>query len=176
MQTPTGESTERASPALLKEVYLLQDLTEAQLEHVADLAEVVQVPQGERIISEGQRGEEMYILFEGKVRVMKQLTFFEGSEHDELSKILSTLDGKERPFFGELGLLGQTERTASVVALEPCRLVKIKRAPFERLCEEDPRLGYLILKRIAQVTGKRLLRTNRDVMKLSTALCLALEE
>lgn len=176
MQTPEPTSVERAAPELLQEVYLLQDLTQPQLERVAGITQIVEFPAQTRIITEGESGEEMYILVGGKVRVMKQLTFFEESERDEMAKTLSTLDGKERPFFGELGLLGQLERTASVIAVEACRLVKISRGSFEKLCEEDPRLGCLILKRIALVTGERLFRTNRDVMKLSTALCLALEE
>jgi CRP/FNR family transcriptional regulator, cyclic AMP receptor protein len=97
-------------------------------------------------------------------------------EHDEISKTLVTMTSKEKPFFGEMGLLGQKERTASVIARQDCRLLIIGQKDFEKLCDDDPKLGVAILKRIALTAGERLLKTNKDVMKLTTALCLALED
>ncbi len=130
----------------------------------------------ELIICEGRTGDEMFIFLEGEVRVSRKLTMLAELEHNEISKTLMTMSSKEKPFFGEMGLPGQQERTASVIARASCRLLIIGQKTFERLCDDDPKMGFAILKRIALTAGERLLKTNKDVMKLTTALCLALED
>lgn len=162
-------------PEDLKGVYLLKDLTSSQLARFASACATVEYTASDTIIREGDSGEEMYILLEGEVEILRKLTLLSSQEYDELSKTLVKLTAKERPFFGEMGLLGQQERTASVVARTDCRLVTVKQAQFEELCREDPQMGVAILRLIALTAGERLLKTNKDVMKLTTALCLALE-
>ncbi len=130
----------------------------------------------ELIICEDRTGDEMFIFLEGEVRVSRKLTMLAELEHNEISKTLMTMSSKEKPFFGEMGLPGQQERTASVIARASCRLLIIGQKNFERLCDDDPKMGFAILKRIALTAGERLLKTNKDVMKLTTALCLALED
>ncbi len=131
----------------------------------------------ELIICEGRTGDEMFIFLEGEVRVSRKLTMLAELEHNEISKTLMTMSSKEKPFFGEMGLPGQQERTASVIARElQAAYIIIGQKNFERLCDDDPKMGFAILKRIALTAGERLLKTNKDVMKLTTALCLALED
>jgi len=163
------------NPEALKGVYLLKDLAPDQLARFAARCTLTQLKAGDTVIREGDTGDEMHILLEGTVQISRKRTMLTSQERDELNKTLVTLSAKERPFFGEMGLLGQKERTASVVAKVDCKLVTIKQADFERLCEEDPRMGVAILRLIALTAGERLLKTNKDVMKLTTALCLALE-
>jgi len=130
---------------------------------------------GDTIIREGDSGDEMNILLEGEVEISRKLTLLASQEYDELSKTLVRFAAKERPFFGEMGLLEQQERTASVSSRTDCKLVTVKQASLEELYGEDPQMGVAILKLIGLTAGERLLKTNRDVMKLTTALCLALE-
>ena len=163
------------NPETLKGVYLLKDLTPDELAQFAVACTVAEFKAGETIIREGDTGDEMYILLEGVVEISRKLTMLASQEQDELNKTLVTLSAKERPFFGEMGLLGQKERTASVIAKNDCKLVTIRQASFERLCNENPKMGVAILKLVALTAGERLLKTNKDVMKLTTALCLALE-
>ncbi len=168
-------SARPVNPETLKGVYLLKDLAPDELARFAAACTVVEFKAGETIIREGDTGDEMYILLEGIVEITRKLTMLASQEYDELNKTLVTLSARERPFFGEMGLLGQKERTASVAARVDCKLVTIKQPAFEHLCEQEPRMGVTILKLIALTAGERLLKTNKDVMKLTTALCLALE-
>jgi len=163
------------NPDTLKGVYLLKDLTPDGLAHFAASCTVAVFKAGETIIREGDTGDEMYILLDGEVEISRKLTMLASQEQDNVNKTLVTLTAKEHPFFGEMGLLGQKERTASVVAKKDCKLVTIKQEAFEYLCNQDPKMGVAILKLIALTAGERLLKTNKDVMKLTTALCLALE-
>lgn len=169
-------TTSTVQPEVLAEVYLLRDLTPGQLAAFAAACRLVTCEAQELIIREGSTGDEMYILLDGEVQVSRKLTMLAELEHDEISKTLMTMTSKEKPFFGEMGLLGQKERTASVIARLDCRLLIIGQKDFEKLCDDDPKMGVAILKRIALTAGERLLKTNKDVMKLTTALCLALED
>jgi CRP/FNR family cyclic AMP-dependent transcriptional regulator len=168
-------SSTSVKPEDLKGVYLLKDISPQQLARFASACAIVECKASDTIIREGDTGDEMYILLDGTVEISRKLTLLASQEYDELSKTLVMLTAKERPFFGEMGLLGQNERTASVVARTECKLVTIKQADFEELCREDPQMGVAILRLIALTAGERLLKTNKDVMKLTTALCLALE-
>jgi CRP/FNR family cyclic AMP-dependent transcriptional regulator len=168
--------TSTVKPDSLADVYLLQELTPEQLATFLGASRLVSCDAQEVIIREGDAGDEMYILLEGEVQVSRKLTMLADMERDEMAKTLVTLSGKERPFFGEMGVLGQKERTASVIARKDCRLLTIHQRDFEALCARDPKMGVSILRRIALTAGERLLKTNKDVMKLTTALCLALED
>ena len=168
--------TSTVKPESLADVYLLQELNPQQLATFLAACRLVSCDAQKLIIREGDAGDEMYILLEGQVQVSRKLTMLADMERDELAKTLVTLSGKEKPFFGEMGLLGQKERTASVTARKECRLLVIRQKDFEELCERDPKMGVSILRRIALTAGERMLKTNKDVMKLTTALCLALED
>ncbi|MCX5907032.1 MAG: cyclic nucleotide-binding domain-containing protein, partial [Deltaproteobacteria bacterium] len=89
-------------------------------------------------------------------------------------KILSKISAKDDAFFGEVALFEQDKRTATVVALTDCSLQEIGKAEFLRLAEENPRLGFKITRNIAELLCSRLRRTGEDVVKLTTALSIAL--
>jgi hypothetical protein len=53
-------------------------------------------------------------------------------------------------------------------------LYSVNSVAFSKLCDDEPRIGLSILKRIAAVLCSRVRKTNEDVLKLSTALSIAL--
>jgi CRP-like cAMP-binding protein len=160
----------------LKSVYLFSDLSDEETDKVGRICSEFKALQGEHIIVEGEKGESMYVLVEGSVEISKHLTLLTRGDFDEKDKTLIILRADTRPFFGEMGLLGGEERTATVTAISNCTLLEIRRADFEALCKADPMVGYQVLRKIALVTSERLKKTTRDVMKLTTALSLALEQ
>lgn len=164
---------------ILCKVSLFTALGEEQIAAVAQLCREFKALAGERIITEGERGDGVYILMEGSVDISKRLTLLSRGEKDMRDKKLVILhadkDAGKFPVFGEMGLFYPDERSATVTAVATCNLLEIRSEEFGKLCEEDNRLGYLVAKNLVEIVSERLRNANRDVLKLTTALSLALE-
>lgn len=156
----------------LRQVELFADLGEEQLCRLWAVAKQVDFPQGEFVFREGESGDTLYILKEGRLEVSRKVTLLASSE--EKSKTLVILDGRKHPFFGEMALLTKEVRSATLRTLSSCETLAIGSEDFHRLCDADPSLGYLVLKRMVQVLADRLRRSNQDILNLTTALSLAL--
>jgi CRP/FNR family transcriptional regulator, cyclic AMP receptor protein len=160
---------------LLKVPSILRGLDDEELGQFRKIARPVRVPRGKAILREGESGNTMYILQEGTVEVSKTMVMAPGGvENQNRDKILSKISAKDDAFFGEVALFEQDKRTATVVALTDCFLQEIGKAEFLRLAEENPRLGFKITRNIAELLCSRLRRTGEDVVKLTTALSIAL--
>ncbi|MFT5132508.1 MAG: CPA1 family monovalent cation:H+ antiporter [Gammaproteobacteria bacterium] len=114
---------------LIGTVPLLNGLSEDTLQHLADKAKAVTFISKDIIIGEGDRGDALYIISHGRVKVYR--------ETDETSVIAELRDGD---FFGEMALLGDQVRTATVEALAPTTLLRLSRRDVLALADEDPEL------------------------------------
>ena len=85
---------------------------------------------GELVVKEGDPGDTMFIIVEGKVKVMLR--------RGKKEIILATL--KKGNFFGEMSMLGGSPRSATVKAITDLKLLKITREDIERLSETNPKL------------------------------------
>lgn len=160
---------------LLKAVPIFQDLEEEELRHLLEIARRVQFPRGKVILKEGEPGEMIYIIEEGMVEISKSLVMKLGrDDYQDREKILTKLSAADHAIFGEVALFEQGCRTATIVALTDCVLLEIARPNFLRLAEENPRMGYKITRNIAQMLCSRLRKADEDMVKLTTALSLAL--
>ena len=97
---------------ILKSVKVFSSVPEAQLVDLATIVESMEYEAGELIVRQGDLGNSMYIVADGKVRV------FEGDT--ELGVLGS------RAVFGELAALDPEPRAASVEALEDCTLLRLE--------------------------------------------------
>jgi CRP-like cAMP-binding protein len=134
---------------VLRRAPMLQGVAEATLESIARLARGVSVDEGETLYSVGDPARSAYVVASGRLRF--------------------TLGGDGRPQAGGsiipegdiLGwaalLVGQPRRIATVVALEPCRLIEIEGKQLLRVLEEDPRSGYLVMQRLARMITQSFL-------------------
>ena len=157
----------------LQGVPIFEGLSPGQLDLIASVARPFELAEGGVILREGDVGEEMYLLLHGNVEVSKRLGLM--VEEDDLLTKRKTIVRLSAPqFFGEMGLLEYAERSATVIAASPCQLVEIRRADFERIVEADLALGYRVVRNICLGIAFRLRRTDRDVLKLTAALSLAL--
>ncbi|HEY3446876.1 MAG TPA: cyclic nucleotide-binding domain-containing protein [Myxococcales bacterium] len=80
--------------------------------------EISTFPAGQAIVNEGETGKSMFVLAQGKVKVVREL----GTRQE---KTVATMD--EGAFFGEIALLSDAPRLASVVAQDECVVLEIKR-------------------------------------------------
>jgi CRP-like cAMP-binding protein len=137
----------------------------------------ITVKAGDPIIKDGEIDDTMYILLSGEVEVTKRLTLRVSKiEFDERDKQIIRMKVESRPFFGEMALFEKENiRSAAVVATEDSTLAKISKANFEKLCNADYEMGYMIFRNITGVLVDRLNIENIDVLKLTTAFSIALE-
>ena len=160
-----NEMTEQAVIEKLKKVKLFGKLGDDE-ERLAKLARIVtwqKSKAGDEVLSEGTEGSELYILQKGRVSVLKRTL-------DQERYTIVTLKEDEDAFFGELALLDEEVRSASVTADTDCEFLVINREDFNQLGEEDPKLGLLVTRAIGKELSKRLRKANKDVIVLFEAL------
>lgn len=157
----------------LRTVALFDGLNDDQINQVAAIVFKESVPAGSNILQEGEEGDRMYIIQEGTAEVSRTLTL-KVTRNDFGQKEKTFIRLSPGFFFGEMALLENDVRSATVATITDCTLFVIDQINFNGLCESYPDIGYKILRNIARTISGRLRRTNQDVLKLTTALSLAL--
>jgi CRP/FNR family transcriptional regulator, cyclic AMP receptor protein len=140
----------------LRNVSLFSGLTDQQCEIIGGCAAARNFPRGARIINEGDDTHSLYLIAEGRVRVSS-------SNEDGREFVLSTQGPGE--YFGELSLLDDAPRSASVTALEACRLFVITDACFRKCMLDHPNLAVAVAKDLARRV-RRLTMIVRDIATL----------
>jgi len=163
--------------ALFKEAEIFQNLTEEQVGKVLSRCGKVTYGAGEVIMREGELGDRMYIIREGKVQVIKRLILDmadDEKDQENRNKIFTTLTTGQ--VFGEIVLLEELRRTATVVAQTNCELYELKKDDFFQLAKEDVQLGFRILLNLGRIVSARLRKADEDTVKLTTVLSMILKE
>jgi CRP/FNR family transcriptional regulator, cyclic AMP receptor protein len=128
----------------LKRAPLFDGLSRKELVQLARVSEDVEVPAGKVLCKEGQVGQEFFVIIEGKVEVTRQ------------GKRVATRGGGE--FFGEIALLEQTPRMATVTAKTPLRFFVLTRKDFRNLVSQNPNVERKVLRALA----RRVVELSRD--------------
>ncbi len=160
---------------VLKKVQILADLTEDELHKVIKKTRRMNVKAGTLIMEEGSMENTMYLFVCGVVDITKSLTLKiakRGFEHVEKSMI--KLDANVVSFFGEMAMIDASPRSANVMASTDCVILELKKDDFEHISEKHPVIGLKILRRISHVLSNNVRKGNEDVLKLTTALSIAL--
>ncbi|MCE1241830.1 cyclic nucleotide-binding domain-containing protein [Oryzomicrobium sp.] len=123
METRSAAHAASLSPFVLRRVSLFSRLTDEELSRIARNSQRRSVTRGTAVVRSGDPTDSLYILLTGSAKVTN--TDDEGRE-----VILSLLAPGD--FFGEMGLIDGSPRSADVVALEACELLQISPAEFQR--------------------------------------------
>ncbi|HNQ43717.1 MAG TPA: cyclic nucleotide-binding domain-containing protein [Candidatus Cloacimonadota bacterium] len=160
----------------LRYVRIFKGLDDVQLETLLPYLKLVDIEKGAYILKEDTIGDQIFILVKGTVRVTKDLV--KGYDEDIASteKVLATLTASILPTFGENGILGQAPRNANVIAATDCRLYTLSQQDFDAFAGSNHHAAYLIMKNIAQVLTERLNTTDENLVKLATALYIAVQQ
>ncbi len=154
--------------SIFNKIPLLSDLPKAERDNLASVLTVIRLKPGEILFREGEPGESLFAILEGRVDVVLGL-----GTPDE--KTIASLEAGE--FIGEMSLLipGRM-RTASARATLPSRLWKMTRLDFDALMVRQPQLAYTMV----QTLTKRLDATNtatfRDLQEKNRQLQQAYDE
>lgn len=160
----------------LREVELFKGLSDEEIIGVMSLSRKVAYPKGHVLMEEGEAGDSIYIIREGEVEVSKTLTLplARGAEA-RTEKALTRCGTKERAVFGELSLFDESTRSAKVTCLTECSFYMIDRHEFLRFCDQNRDVGYILFRNLAKMVCERLRRASEDIVKLTTALTIALQ-
>jgi CRP-like cAMP-binding protein len=101
---------------------------------------LVSVPAGKIVFREGERGEEMYIIEDGEIEIVKL--------HGPVERALSTLGPGD--FFGEMSLLEGQPRVATAKAKSDAKLLPIDASTFDQLLRENPEITIRMMRRLSQ--------------------------
>jgi len=154
----------------LKNFSLFADISgdEDKIEKIAEILEHRQIKNGEYIFKQGDNGDELFILMSGKVRVCKK------TKTDEEYTIVD-LKSEWNVFFGEIALMDNDERSASILVLEDCDVLVMEKEKFEALGNQYPEICLPITRVIIKRICKNLRNVNNDVILLFDALVNEIE-
>ena len=125
---------------VLEKVPLFEGLSRRDLEHIAKLVRGRSLKTGELLFKEGDAGDKFYILQSGSIEILKDKA---GTEPDRLAV------KKAGDAFGEMALLTDAARSATVRALEPTNLLVVSREQFEQLLGGDT-LALRVMRSLAK--------------------------
>jgi len=157
----------------LKKISLFQDLEDSEIQQVVNCTTPRDFRAGEVILHEGETGDSLFIMCQGEVEITKALTLVL-EEDTPREKVMIRLRAEDGVCFGEMALLENEARSATVTASSDCSLLELHRKEFLALVRDNPRMSLKILLRLAQVLSRYLRKSNQDVIKLTTALAIAL--
>jgi CRP/FNR family cyclic AMP-dependent transcriptional regulator len=128
---------------LIERVEVFAGMTQQELLQLLEAAEKCTFSAGESILREGSTGSFLYIIIEGRVTVLKSAPSRRGTE-------LAQLEAGDS--FGEMSLVDQDVRSASVIALTSCLLLRLS----QNACWNHPATSAKIYRNIARVLSRRL--------------------
>ena len=140
--------------AFLRRVPLLQSLTEIQLDQLAAGSVRKNFPKGRTIVSEGEPSQSLYILLSGRAKVQR-------SDSEGKEVILAVLGSGE--FFGEMSLIDDAPRSASVITLESCDFMALNKDGFKSMLLQSPEICMQIMRSLV----KRLREADKKIETLA---------
>jgi CRP/FNR family transcriptional regulator, cyclic AMP receptor protein len=124
-----------AKVELIKRVPLFSHCSKKELGLIAQLADEIDLPEGKTLMREGDRGREFFVLVEGTADVRKG------------KRKLTTLGKGD--FFGEIALVSQRPRTATVTTASPVRTLVVTEQSFRSLLDRAPDVQRKVLQALA---------------------------
>lgn len=132
----------------VRELSLFHDLTTDELLEMADRGILLIARPQETIFFEGQRGDAMYLIVEGRCAL------------NQGNKVIAELGSGSH--FGEMALLSDDPRSVTVVAAERTKLIRISRDDFQETLRLRPATGVKLLSALGKELSRRLAVANRQ--------------
>ena len=139
---------------LLGSVELFEGATQEELHMLAGICRERTFPAGEVITAQGEVGDELFIVENGFVEVIRSGTTPEAGPR-------TVVNLGQGQIFGEMALVDHGPRSATVrAASDPTTVLVVHREDFERACEQNNRLGYTVMRNIAADLSFKLRHRN----------------
>lgn len=135
---------------LLQQILIFRGLDSESITAIERLLVERTCPEGAVVFSEGDPPDALYIIAKGGVQV---------SKHTRSGKEVTLAHRGQGDVFGEMGIIEEQPRMATVTTTEPSKLLVLPRKDFQSLLEEHPRISFSML----QVLSQRVRESSRDV-------------
>jgi CRP-like cAMP-binding protein len=120
----------------LKRAPLFEDLSKKELTELARVTEDLEIGTGDVLCKEGETGQEFFVIVEGETEITSE------------GKRVAARGGGD--FVGEIALLEETTRTATVTAKTPLRVFVLTRQDFRHLVRETPSVEQKVMRALAR--------------------------
>jgi CRP/FNR family cyclic AMP-dependent transcriptional regulator len=140
---------------ILKSVPLFSSFNDAHLNTLLTCVQHRSYPRGSFILRAGEETDALYIILSGRAKVL--------IPDEEGHEVILTVMGPQE-FFGEMGLLDDLPRSASVETLESCEMLRLSKAGFINVLKDNFELAMMII--------RNLVRRMRDADRKIESLAL----
>jgi CRP-like cAMP-binding protein len=123
------------------------------------------VPAGEDIIRVGDAGDALYVIKHGRVGVMV--------DKDPNSPPIQVNTLGEMDYFGEMSLLDDATRSATIKAITDTQLIVLKRSDLEKIINSDFEMAAKFYKSVAIALAHRLRKANETIYTTTSMLASA---
>jgi CRP-like cAMP-binding protein len=147
--------TLEAEVQTLRQVPMFKDIDPARLKLLAFTSERVQFADRQRFFSQGDASDSAYVILEGRADVL--LTTPTGE--------IKVAELESNALVGEMGILSDTPRSATIMASQPTTALRIDRRVFLELLAQFPQMSLAVMRELA----KRLEQTNAKLVAKSGA-------
>lgn len=142
----------------LQTIPWFQEISPEHFEKIAEISRLLEVDANQELFREGDPEDYLYIVLQGRVAIEM---FVPGR-------------GRVRIYTAEaMDVVGWSSvtpvvrrRTAGAQAVLPSCLIRLDAVCLRQLCEEDPHLGYIVMRRMANVVASRLLTTRLQLLDM----------
>jgi CRP-like cAMP-binding protein len=138
----------------LRTIFIFRELTGIELIQFNKVLRTAKAAKGDVVIREGDPADKMYIIKKGAVDIYK-------GDGMAKTKVTHLLPGAH---FGEVALIDDSRRSATVVALEDCDLLVIDRRDFNELLEQNKDIAFKIYKAFTRALCDRLRQANENLI------------
>ncbi len=161
LQVPSGKKDIKAEiHRVVKSTALFQDLPKRDWTTILGMLHLRTFKENEVVFESGTPGLGMYVILEGEVKIIER-----GTEEDiELARF------SDGAFLGELSLIDDLNRSATAIAVKPTKLVGFFRPQLQQLMHQRPKLGVILLERLAKIVFHRLRIANMQLTEAREAL------
>ncbi len=146
---------------MLSKIPVFEKLLVKELRQVASIVHRRQYAKGEFVFYQGDPGLGMYVIEKGKVGIV--VVGDDGAQKE----IAEMTNGD---FFGEIALLDESARSASVIVKEDSELIGFFRPDLFEIIEKTPKTGLKIVVKLAEMIGERLRNMNSEFSRLRAEL------
>lgn len=136
---------------------LFENFNLSEVNLLSEFMQVYRTEPGIEIIREGETGDFMVFLIEGRIEVFKQ-------DRWNAPRLIALIAAGQS--FGEMSMIDGEPRFASCVAAEPCMIAVLSRDNLARIILEQPTLGAKILMELVLMLSQRLRQTSSKLLDL----------
>lgn len=144
----------RLNPAVLKSVPLFSAFTEQQLTTLLQYVQHRSYARHVYVMQAGEETDSLYVILSGKVKIL--------IPDDQGREVILSFMGPH-DFFGEMGILDDQPRSASVATLETCEMLRLSKAGFINCLKENSEVAMLVIRNLV----KRLREADRKIESLA---------